>query len=92
MIYEKKIQGLFKIFFNLFRFFYTLNKQKDFLHFWPKITYFHILGGQHVHLTPPKCLLEAYSLSCPQNAPHDYPDILEPMKGRVKGVNKNLDA
>ena len=33
------------------------------------------------------CFLEAYSTSCPQNAPpHDYPDISEPVIGRAKIV------
>ena len=51
----------------------------------------YVLGGQHVHLTPPKCILEAYSTSCPQNTPpRDYPDISEPMKGSVKIKEKPL--
>ena len=34
----------------------------------------------HVHLTPQKCFLEAYSAKCPCQ----YPDISEPVQGRVK--------
>ena len=63
--YEKKIQNFF-IFFTFFSSFLdTLHTQKDFFcTFGPKISYFYILGGQHVHLTAPKCFSEAYSTSC----------------------------
>ena len=44
-----------------------------------KITYFFVLRGQHVHLTPQKCFLEAYSTKCPWNAwPRKYPEIRSP--------------
>ena len=60
--YEKKII-FFKI---LFCFLDTRYTQKDFFcTAGPKITYFYILGGQHVYLTPKKCFLEAYSTKCP---------------------------
>ena len=56
---EKKFQNFFKIFFNFFQFFgHPQQTKRFFCTFGPKITYFYILGGQHVHLTPPKCFLE----------------------------------
>ena len=77
---EKKIQN----FFNFFNFFWTPFKTiRFFFPFGPKITYFYILGGQHVQLTPQKCFLKAYSTSCPKLPPQDYPDILEPVNRKV---------
>ena len=64
--YEKKIQNFFKIFFNFFQFFgHPSHTKRFFCTFGPKITYSYILGGQHVHLTPKKCFLEAHSTKCP---------------------------
>ena len=37
--------------------------------FGQKITYFYLLGGLHVQLTPKKCFLEAFSTKSPWNAP-----------------------
>ena len=43
-------------FFQIFSVFWTPSTNKKiFLHFWVKKTYFYILGGQHVQLTPKKC-------------------------------------
>ena len=57
---RKKIQNFFKNFFNFFLFFgHPSQTKRFFCTFGPKITYFYILGGQQVHLTPPKCFLEA---------------------------------
>ena len=82
---KKKIQNFFKIFFNFFQFFgHPSHTKRFFCTFGPKITYSYILGGQHVHLTPKKCFLEAHSTKCSWNAsPRKYPDILEPVQGRV---------
>ena len=85
---KKKFQNFFKIFFNFFQFFgHPSHTKRFFCTFGPKITYSYILGGQHVHLTPKKCFLEAHSTKCPWNAPpRKYPDISEPVQGRVKGL------
>ena len=56
-------------FFKFFQFFWHPSQTKRFsCTFGQKITYFYILGGQHVHLTPQKCFLEAFSTKCPWNA------------------------
>ena len=82
---KKKFQNFFKIFFNFFQFFgHPSHTKRFFCTFGPKITYSYILGGQHVHLTSKKCFLEAHSTKCPWNAPRKYPDISEPVQGRVK--------
>ena len=74
---KKKFQNFFKIFFNFFQFFgHPSHTKRFFCTFGQKITYLLILRGQHVHLTPQKCFLEAYSTSCSQNASvlwFDYP-------------------
>ena len=63
---EKKFQHFFQFFFHFFQLFWTPFTQKEFFcTFGPKITYFYVLGGQHVHLTPKKCCLEAYSTKYP---------------------------
>ena len=92
--YEKKIQNFFKIFFNFFQFFgHPSHTKRFFCTFGPKITYSYILGGQHVHLTPKKCFLEAHSTKCPWNAPpRKYPDISEPVQGRVNCLLTQLPA
>lgn len=67
---KKKFQNFFKIFFNFFQFFgHPSHTKRFFCTFGPKITYSYILGGQHVHLTPKKCFIEAHSTKCPGNAP-----------------------
>ena len=87
---KKKFQNFFKIFFNFFQFFgHPSHTKRFFCTFGPKITYSYILGGQHVHLTPKKCFLEAHSTKCPWNAPpRKYPDISEPVQGRVKNQTR----
>ena len=82
---KKKFQNFFKIFFHFFQFFgHPSHTKRFFCTFGPKITYSYILGGQHVHLTPQKCFIEAHSTKCPGNAPpRKYPDISEPVQGRV---------
>ena len=68
------VQKNFKIFSNFFFIFFQFFghpscTKRFFCTFGQKITYFYILGGQHVHLTPKKCFLEAHSTKCPWNAP-----------------------
>ena len=58
--------NFFKFFFDFFQFFgHPSHTKRFFCTFGPKITYSYILGGQHVHLTPKKCFLEAHSTKCP---------------------------
>ena len=62
--YEKKISKFFQNFFQFFSVFWTpFMYKKIFLHFWA--TFFYVLGGQHVHLTPKKCFLDDFSTECP---------------------------
>ena len=79
---KRKFQNFFKFFSIFLSFFDTLHEQKDFCTFEPKIIYFYILGGQHVHLTSRKCFLEAYPTKCPGNA--------RTRQGRVKKVFHSL--
>ena len=66
--YEKKIQ----IFFNFFHFFQFFGHpsctKRFFSTFGQKITCFYVFGGQHVHLTPKKCFLEAFLQSVLETA------------------------
>ena len=64
--FVKKILFFLKF---VFSFLGNLNKQKDFLHFWAKNNL--LLYTQRVicPFDPPKCFLEAYSTSYPQNTP-----------------------
>ena len=68
-----------KIFFNFFQFFeHPSHKKRFFCTFGPKITYSYILRGQHIHLTPKKCFLEAYSTKCPGNYYAIFIEDIEP--------------
>ena len=79
---------MFQISFSVF--WTPSTRNKIFCIFGPKITYFHINRGQYVHLTPKKCFLGAYSTKCPWNAPFQYPDISDPVQGRVKDKFKKM--
>ena len=66
---NKKNSIFFQNFFQFFCFLTSFSNKKIFFALLGQITYFYIRVGQHVHLTPPKCFLKAYSTHCPQNAP-----------------------
>ena len=63
-----------------------MNSEKDFFAFWAKNNLLLYTQRATCPFDPPKMLFRGlfYSTSCPQNAPRDYPDISEPVKGRVK--------
>ena len=68
--FMKKNSNFFPNFFQIFSVFWTsFTNKKVCCTFGPKITYFYILGGHHVHLTPQKMsfryLFYKVSLKCP---------------------------
>ena len=65
-----RISFMKKNFFLIFLVFgHPSHIKRFFCTFWPKIIYFYILGGQHVHMTHQKCFLEACTTKCPWSAP-----------------------
>ena len=63
--FSKYFQISFIFLFNFFSFLDNLNKQKDFLHFWAKNNLLLYIWRAICPFDPQKCLLEAYSTSCP---------------------------
>ena len=61
-LFSESFLSFFKnVFYSILFFLTPLTQKKIFCTFGQKITYFSVLGWQHVNLTIPKCFLEAYS-------------------------------